>query len=107
MDTQLIDKLYSLPPKQAWEALFNQLWADFSPGLRSDVVDAITTERDRDCARFDNLLSGSAWELWRDYETAAPRTVDALKQFWGERSHGKAILILDALSLRELPWLLE
>ncbi|MES9927689.1 MAG: hypothetical protein ABW158_06195 [Candidatus Thiodiazotropha sp. 6PDIVS] len=107
MDTQLIGKLYSLPPRQAWEAIFTQLWEDFSPSLRSDVVDVVTTERDRDCARLDNLLSGSAWELWRHYESAAPRTVDALKQFWSEHSRGKAILILDALSLRELPWLLE
>lgn len=107
MNTQLIDQLFTLPVKDTWPALFEQLWQDFSGHIRPDVADAVTTERDRECAQLDNLLSGSAWELWQHYEEFAPRTSDALKQFWTNRNQGKAILILDALSLREAPWLLE
>jgi hypothetical protein len=46
-------------------------------------------------------------ELWQQFKTTAPRTSQALKQFWSNRPDGKAILILDALSLRESPWLIE
>lgn len=102
-----LDQLFSLPAGEAWQALFDLLWARFSPPLRPDIGDAQTTERDRACAKLDNLLSGSAWELWQEYEYSAPRTSNALKQFWAEQTKGKAVLILDALSLRELPWLLE
>jgi hypothetical protein len=107
MDTQLIDQLFTLPAKDAWPALFEQLWLKFSGTIRPDVADAVTTERDRECASLDNLLSGSAWELWQGYESCAPRTSEVLKQFWAERHQGKAVLILDGLSLRETPWLLE
>ncbi|MBL1267501.1 MAG: hypothetical protein COA87_007080 [Halomonas sp.] len=101
-----LDQIFGLPAGEAWQALFNLLWARFAPALRPDIADAQTTERDRACAKLDNLLSGSAWELWQNYEKSAPRTSEALKQFWTEQNKGKAILILDALSLRELPWLL-
>ncbi|WP_230552272.1 hypothetical protein [Teredinibacter turnerae] len=107
METNDLDQLFALPANQTWQALFNLLWQRFSPELRADIADAQTTDRDRACAKLDNILSGSAWELWQQYEATAPRTCLALKQFWAERSQGKAILILDALSLRELPWLLE
>lgn len=107
MDTQLINQLFTLPVKDTWPALFDQLWQDFSGNIRPDVADAVTTERDRKCDQLDNLLSGSAWELWQHYEEFAPRTSHALKQFWVNRNQGKAILILDALSLREAPWLVE
>lgn len=102
-----LDQVFSLPADKAWQALFDLLWTRFSPPLRPDIADAQTTERDRACAKLDNLLSGSAWELWQKYESSAPRTSEVLKKFWGKHTSGKAILILDALSLRELPWLLE
>lgn len=107
METNDLDQLFAQPANQTWQALFKLLWQRFSPELRADIADAQTTDRDRACAKLDNILSGSAWELWQQYEATAPRTCMALKQFWAERSQGKAILILDALSLRELPWLLE
>lgn len=107
MDQALITQVFNLPADQAWQAIFDFLHDTFSPPIRADVVDAITTERDKSIETLDNVLSGSAWELWQQFEGAAPRTSDQLKRFWAERSNGKAILILDALSLRELPWLIE
>ncbi|WP_445368210.1 hypothetical protein ACH5Y9_01205 [Methylomonas sp. BW4-1] len=107
MDQALITQVFNLPADQAWQAIFDFLHETFSPPIRADVVDAITTERDKSIEKLDNVLSGSAWELWQQFEGAAPRTSDQLKRFWAERCNGKAILILDALSLRELPWLIE
>lgn len=51
----------------------------------------------------DRLLSDAAFELWRDYPCAAKKTSARLVE-WCD--HNKAVLILDALSLRELPLIL-
>lgn len=55
----------------------------------------------------DRLLAETAWELWGAYPEAAPRTATQLKEWCtAPSSIGRAILVLDALSLREMPWLL-
>jgi len=52
----------------------------------------------------DRLLADSAWNLWQDFPSHASKVIDELKRFWtSDSSSGTAILILDALSLRELP----
>lgn len=107
MDQALITKVFNLPTDQAWQAIFDYLHETFSPPIRQDLADAITTERDKSIEKLDNVLSGSAWELWQHFEQSAPLTSQHLKQFWSDRPDSKAILILDALSLREMPWLLE
>lgn len=99
--------IYSLPAQEAWQQIFQYAWQEFSASLRPDVVDAKTTERDLAMSVLDNVLSGSAWDLWQEYMGFAPRTSQELKRFWAETRNGKAILILDALSLREAPWLIE
>ncbi len=50
----------------------------------------------------DRLLSEAAWDLWEAYPTEAVKTSQCLKN-WANGSAEKAVLILDALSLRELP----
>ena len=52
----------------------------------------------------DRLLTEAAWELWEAFPAHADKTSDNLKS-WATGS-GKAVLILDALSLRELPILM-
>lgn len=56
----------------------------------------------------DRLLAESAWDLWQAFPTDAPKIVDAMREFWTapSASAGTAVLILDALSLRELPIIL-
>lgn len=55
----------------------------------------------------DRLLSEAAWELWEAYPRQAELTSTALKKWCGDLAPGgNAVLILDALSLRELPLLL-
>ena len=52
----------------------------------------------------DRLLADSAWNLWQGFPSHASKVIDELKRFWtSDSSSGTAILILDALSLRELP----
>lgn len=53
----------------------------------------------------DRLLAEAAWGLWEAFPEYAEKTSQHLKN-WSNQASGKAILILDALSLRELPILL-
>jgi hypothetical protein len=50
-------------------------------------------------------LAEAAWGLWEAFPEYAEKTSQHLKN-WSNQASGKAILILDALSLRELPILL-
>lgn len=106
MSNSLVTDIFSLPSKQAWKCILADLWALFSEPVRNDLADAQTTERDLHSAKLDNLLSGAAWEMWNSFETDTPRTSQALKTFWADRNQGKAVLVLDALSLRESPLIL-
>lgn len=55
----------------------------------------------------DRILSEAAWELWHAYPKQAGLTSAALQNCCRESSSGgQTVLILDALSLRELPLLI-
>lgn len=85
-------------PDLAWRAIFARL---------RDVALASTSAAalHRETIVPDRLLAESAWDLWQQFPAAAPKVVDGLRDFWRTSSGaaGTAILILDALSLRELP----
>ena len=80
-----------------WASIFDRLKA-----LALDAADPSTLVRDTSIP--DRLLAEAAWELWQAFPTSAPRVISALMEFWkSSTTTGTAILILDALSLRELP----
>lgn len=87
-------------PELAWQSIFDTL---LDLAIKAPAPDKLH----KDTVVPDRLLSEAAWNLWYDYPRAAPKTSVALKQ-WCDTpsSSGKAVLILDALSLRELPLLL-
>lgn len=103
----ILDSILTAQSKEAWQGIFAMLWDTFSAPLTAQQVEREVTERERKVSEFELLLSGSAWELWREFEEAVPRTAQSLIDFWNSTSSGKAILILDSLSLREAPWLLQ
>lgn len=107
MEKLLITDIHKLPAAEAWPKIFSALWLLFAEPIRKDLADAKTVERDRGIKPLDDVLAGSAWDLWREFETAAPKTSVALIKFWQRHTTSKAVLILDALSLREVPWILE
>lgn len=102
-----LDSVLIAQPNEAWQAIFEKLWEIFSAPLTPQHAEHEVSEREHKVAMLELLLSGSAWELWRDFELAVPHTAQSLIEFWNSTSSGKAVLILDALSLRELPWLLQ
>ncbi len=97
---------------QSWELLIlserssSAVWTDVFARL-GEVALAATSPAALHRATIipDRLLAESAWDLWQSFPSAAPKVTDALRDFWAapSTSAGTAILILDGLSLRELP----
>lgn len=85
-----------------WSAVFERL-----EELVQDGTDEVDFERLLDSA--DRLLADAAFDMWEAFDDAAPSSADALRAWWPapSGSTGKAVLILDALSVRELRTILE
>ena len=77
----------------------------FSAPLASAGAETEIVNRDVGLTELDNVLSGSAWDLWTHFEQVVPKASRAIIDFWNRTQGGKAVLILDGLSLRECPWL--
>lgn len=103
---ELLTKVTVAPPHEAWQAIADFLWEQFSSPISASTPDAEVVRRDKGLTELDNVLSGSAWDLWSSFESAIPKAADSLVEFWEANPAGRAILILDGLSLRESPWLL-
>jgi hypothetical protein len=84
-------------PTAAWTQIFVSLRDLAFQSTKSGFLERATVAPDR-------LLANTAWDLWNEFHTYAPTAVDELKKFWTQTAaSGTAVLILDALSLRELP----
>ncbi|WP_437191342.1 hypothetical protein [Planctomicrobium sp. SH527] len=103
----LLESVTSNPPQQAWSDIADHLWETFSTPITSASVDSEIVKRDRSITELENTLSGSCWDLWNEFEDNVPKASAGLAEFWNRVQGGKAILILDGVSLREAPWLLE
>ena len=82
-------------PGEAWQEIFTVLQDVALSGISPVTLHDATTIPDR-------LLAEAAWDVWEAYPAAAVKTSHCLKT-WATGSAEKAVLILDALSLRELP----
>ncbi len=102
----LVHKLQHAEPLEAWAAILEHAWSICSQPILDGKADAEVARRDRAIGDTDLYLATAGWDLWPHYESSAPLTSNALVQWWDAQSGGRAVLILDALSLRESPWLL-
>jgi len=102
-----LDSVLTATPKEAWQVIFEKLWEIFSAPLTAQHAEQEVAERERKVSEIELMLSSSAWELWREFESSVPRTAQSVIEFWNSATAGKAVLILDGLSLRESPWLLQ
>jgi len=85
---------------EGWKNIFGRL-SDLALSSSSPV------ELHNHTVTPDRILAESAWELWTSYQQKAPKTATLLKNWCSEPSPtGRAVLVLDALSLRELSPLL-
>jgi hypothetical protein len=108
MPLSLLRKVQASEPAAAWASLLGHVWGVCSAPL--DEIEKAPSEvakRDGEVGAADLFLATAGWDLWNSFATVAPRTTEALVSWWNECPTGRAVLILDALSLREVPWLLE
>ncbi|MBF0302149.1 MAG: hypothetical protein HQK73_03845 [Desulfamplus sp.] len=88
--------LDSETPKNAWNDIFGSLQKLAQITTSPVALHEHTVIPDR-------VISETAWQLWHEYPNVAVRTSNELKNWCGQTtSTGKAVLILDALSIREL-----
>ncbi len=105
IDAATLDRLLKEPAPEAWRIVIAQVMTIVSQPLAINDAPSEVTRRDREIGTLDHLLSASGWDLWQDFGSAVERTSERLAHWWLEPYSAKAVLILDGLSLRELPWL--
>lgn len=103
----LLESITTNPPQQAWSEIAEHLWQTFSAPIAPVVADTEVVKRDRSITELENTLSGSCWDLWGEFEISVPKASSEIVDFWNRIHGGKAVLILDGISLRETPWLLQ
>lgn len=115
LDAGILQRLTQGTAADAWSFIIERTLDIASRPLAEDNAPGEVVKRDREIGELDLFLASSGWDLWRCFgqtETSGvERTSDRLARWWAEPSYGnsaaRAVLILDALSLRELPWLLQ
>lgn len=91
----------------AWQLIVKSALEVASRPLSTSNASSEVVKRDREIGELDLFLSSGGWDLWQTFSEHVERTSDRLARWWSEPFSAKAVLILDGLSLRELPWLLQ
>ena len=107
IDAGVLHRLTKGTPEDAWRIIINKAVEIASKPLAAGNAPSEITKRDREIGALDHFLSSSGWDLWQAFGDTVERTSDRLVRWWAEPYSAKAVLILDGLSLRELPWLLQ
>lgn len=100
-------RIQSEPPEAAWRAVLAHAWGVCSEPISISSPTGEVMRRERDLYSLDLYLATAGYDLWFAMEGAAPRNAQALVSWWAEGGAGRAVLILDGLSLREAPWILH
>lgn len=107
IDAEVFHHLTMGAPEDAWRVIIDKAVEIASKPLAIGNAPSEVTKRDREIGALDHFLSSSGWDLWQVFGDTVERTSDRLVRWWDEPYSAKAVLILDGLSLRELPWLLQ
>lgn len=107
LQPEVLNRLTKGSAADAWGVIVNSAVEIASKPLATGNAPSEVIKRDREIGALDNFLSASGWDLWQSFGTAVERTSDRLARWWAEPYSAKAVLVLDGLSLRELPWLLQ
>lgn len=107
----LVQTLQNESPADVWASIFKRAWEICSQPIDTGKADGEVARRDRVLGELDHYLATAGWDLWNEYESSVPLTSDSLATWWAVHGasgsgSGRAVLILDGLSLREVPWLL-
>lgn len=108
LSLELIRQLQTEPPTDAWRTILEVAWDTCSQPLPTEhPATGEIMRRERELAALDLYLATAGYDLWQEMESAAPRNTTALAEWWTKSGTGRAMLILDGLSLREVPWILQ
>lgn len=106
ISVELIEDILTPPASRAWNTITKTLYNNFSQSLPDSSVQEII-KREKNIYNLETLISGAAWELWNSFEECVPKTSQLILDFWNKNLNGKAIFIIDGLSLREMPFFLD
>jgi hypothetical protein len=107
LDVGILQRLTQGSPADAWRFIIDHAVGIASKPLAAGTAPSEVVKRDREIGELDLFLSSSGWDLWQAFGGSVERTSDRLLRWWSKPFSAKAVLILDGLSLRELPWLLQ
>lgn len=107
LDVEVLQRLIHGTDEEAWCLIGDRVMEIASQPLTVGHAPAEVLHRDRQIGVLDHFLSASGWDLWQSFGDSVERTSDRLARWWRQPYTAKAVLILDGLSLRELPWLLQ
>lgn len=107
LDAAILESLAKGSDKDAWRVIIDRTVEIASKPLAAGNAPSEVIKRDREIGVLDHFLSSSAWDLWQTFGSTVERNSDRIARWWSEPYTAKAVLILDGLSLRELPWLLQ
>jgi hypothetical protein len=104
-DAATLERLTKENSTESWRIIIQK-----ALGVAQEPLDGIEPvkeilSRDREIGKLDTFLSTAGWDLWRDFPKVVERNSTRLVRWWSEPYAAKAVLILDGLSLRELPWI--
>lgn len=111
LDAGVLHNLTQGSAADAWRVIIDKAVEIASKPLAAGNAPGEVAKRDREIGALDHFLSSSGWDLWQSFGqpemSGVERTSDRLARWWAEPYSAKAVLILDGLSLRELPWLIQ
>jgi hypothetical protein len=107
LEAGLLQRLSAGSSAEAWREIVAQTLTITSAPLTPGSAPSEVIKRDREIGALDHFLSSCGWDLWEAFGSSVERTSQRLARWWQEPYNAKAVLILDGLSLRELPWLLQ
>jgi len=111
LDAGVLNSLTKGSAEDAWRVIISKAVEIASKPLAAGNAPSEVIRRDREIGALDHFLSSSGWELWQVFGqpeiSGVEHTADRLARWWAEPYSAKAVLVLDGLSLRELPWLLQ
>lgn len=107
LQPEMLEALTKGSAEATWRFIVKSAIDISSKPLTAGNATSEVIKRDREIGVFDNFLSASGWDLWKNFGDSVERTSARVARWWAEPYGAKAVLILDGLSLRELPWLLQ
>lgn len=111
LDAGTLQRLTQGTAADAWRFIIERTLDIASRPLAAGSAPGEVIKRDREIGTLDHFLSSTGWDLWQAFGqteiSGVERTSARLARWWAEPYSAKAVLVLDGLSLRELPWLLQ